>query len=145
MKTSRGYKRWLARLESGVLTYGQCLQFCHMSEGRGKRTSCTAEELNMLYHRFFTMPDGLALSDEPGKWYDLDEKRYLTWTEFGRKWVARNGKRAGLPAEMVAAADRLTFRFVDVGVGYPVYRATDPATGRSWHYNPTPWQVRLYR
>lgn len=152
------YKTWLQRFEDGEITYGQMLQFVAVVGGwwyddrpRGRPSALTLDEAHDLMVRLREMPDGLALDDRfPGKWYDSDLRRYLTWTEYGRQWAKRNGRRAGVPPEMIAAADRLEFRFVDVtmadaGPGFvPVYRATDPETGQSWKYAaPAAWQARF--
>lgn len=140
------YKTWLARFEAGVVTYGQMRQFCEAVGGyvfngypRGKHTNLEAEEADRLYVMLTNGP-GLDLLGTY-KYHDMP------WKKAGRRWVAANGKRAGLPVEMVAAAEELDFRFVDIachGNNFaPVYRAFVP-DGREWHYAPFPWQVKVY-
>lgn len=150
------YKTWIERLESGGVTYGQMRQFCEAVGGwcfvgrpSGKTTNLTRDEADDLLRRLRSS-EGLDLVGvarnagevRDGKWVSL------SWKEFGRRWVARNGGRSGLSADMVAAAAELDFRFVDIarsagGSFAPVYRAFTP-DGRSWRYAPWPWQVKVW-
>lgn len=151
------YEIWKDRLASGVITYGQMRQFVMAVGGwwwngdpRGAKTLLTAEEAEDLYFRLKAMPDGLDLvGDYRGKGYRDEEGVWhlLTWKQFGRRWVAENGRRSGVMPDMVAAASELDFRFVGIepaGNNFvPIYRAFTP-DGRSWRYAPSPWQVKVY-
>jgi len=148
------YKTWLERIESGALTYGQMLQFCqtigvvggHDRESSGgKRTALTPDEMVDLWERFKALPDGLDLI---GETYRVRGK---SWKQVGRDWIEQHGKRVGLPTEMVAVAQQLDFRLVDVylhradygwGYGGPCYRAF--TADQAWTYAPTAWQATAY-
>lgn len=137
--STTGGRIWRKRAASGHITHAQAVQFCHAiyptSRGgyaRGKRCNITQAEARDVVD---TMLEVRPLVDEQA-------------SERGRRWLAANAARFGLPKWNYH--DIVDFRFVDVHQhpgGYyasygPVYEARW-ADGRTLEYAPSAWQAGM--
>ncbi len=141
MKTSSGFKLWKARLEGGVVTHAQAVQFANaiypLAQGcwpRGHRSNVTALEAPALV---------IMMSRVCPVVVERDAAR-------GRKWLVGYHRRLGMPDLDYGSAGE--FRFVDVYEHAeqfwqgntlltcgPVYR-TALGDGTVVKYAPAPWQ-----
>lgn len=142
--TSNAYKVWRKRLASGTITHPQAVQFCHAIctvaggyEPRGKRTVVDQSEAVELVD--------LLIETEPV----VDAAA----AEVGRRWLAANSHRFGLPD--LDWSKIVRFRFVDYhlhtehhynGRDYahfgPVYEA-EWSDGGAFRYAPAAWQADI--
>lgn len=140
-------KTWWKRIQQDVIPEGQILQFCNaiMPLALGDRVGGKASNM--------TEPEAADIANQAEAQFRnggfMLEERH---TVKGYEWLKANGKRAGIPADVIDGF--LYFRWVGtnkLGSGWqtkylPVWEVTYMADGEKRHfeYSWEPYQARMY-
>lgn len=138
--TTKIYRTWLERIDSGTFTAAECRQWCQAvarlaahEPPRGKRTNLETAEAERLWDR---------LHDQGGVRLTEDHETQ------GRRWLEKYGTKVlGIPADVLALFDHFSFHgdahLDGWATSLPIWRVhlTD---GRTFDYYNQAWQAGAY-